>query len=172
MSARGAHRSKTALGPRPGVLTLQPVAATPELRTERSSCSSRLEESGLLAAGQTGARGEGAAGRAALTRVCAAPRSGVFLSGDRPRLQLPFPQNRSWELRRPCAYPLSPVAAHACALAPAATHTWELAPAAAHSCALAPGPVGVGGAFVSLRTPGWNILILYFLKVFDLISVF
>ena len=31
VSARGAHRSTTALGPRPGVLSLRPVAATPEL---------------------------------------------------------------------------------------------------------------------------------------------
>ena len=59
VSARGAHRSTTALGPRPGVLSLRPVAATPELRTERGSCSSRLEESGPLAAGQAGACGEG-----------------------------------------------------------------------------------------------------------------
>ena len=105
-----------------------------------------------------------ALGRAALTSVCAAPRSGAFRSGDRPSLQLPFPQDRSWELRRPCASTLAPVASHACALTPAATHAWELAPAAAHawelapaatharelapaaahSWALAPGPVGVG----------------------------
>ena len=31
---------------------------------------------------------------------------------------------------------------------------------------------GGGGAFVSLRTPGWSILILHFLKVFELIAVF
>ena len=59
MSARGAHRSTTALGPRPGVFSLRPVAATPEPRTESGSCSSRLEESGPLAAGQAGACGEG-----------------------------------------------------------------------------------------------------------------
>ena len=35
VSARGDHSSTTALGPRPGVLTLQLVAVTPEPRTER-----------------------------------------------------------------------------------------------------------------------------------------
>ena len=64
------------------------------------------------------------------------------------------------------------MAAHACALAPAATHSWELARASTHSCALAPGPVGVGMGVCSLRTPVWNIVILHFVKVFDLISVF
>ena len=59
MSARGAHRSTTALGPRPGVLSLRPVAATPEPRTKRGSCSSRLDESGPLDTGQAGACGEG-----------------------------------------------------------------------------------------------------------------
>ena len=34
------------------------------------------------------------------------------------------------------------------------------------------GQWGRGGAFFSLRTPGWNILILHFLKVFELIAVF
>ena len=59
MSAQGAHRSTTALGPRPCLLSLRPVVATPEPRTKRGSCSSRLEESGPLAAGQAGACGEG-----------------------------------------------------------------------------------------------------------------
>ncbi|CAI9150331.1 unnamed protein product [Rangifer tarandus platyrhynchus] len=45
-SVRGAHHSTIALGPRPGVLTLRPVAATAEPRTEQGSLSSRLEESG------------------------------------------------------------------------------------------------------------------------------
>ena len=114
-----------------------------------------LEAGRVRAAGRwpLGRRGHAVRG-AALTCVCAAPRSGAFRSGDRPSLQLPFPQDRSWEIRRPSAsalanvashaYALSPVAAHAWELAPAAAHAWELAPAAAHSCALAPGPVGAG----------------------------
>ena len=79
-----------------------------------------------------------ALGRAALTSVCAAPRSGAFRSGDRLSPQIPFPQDRSWELRRLCAYALAPVAAHAWELEPAAAHAWELAPAAAHAWELAP----------------------------------
>ena len=38
-STGGDHNSTTTLGQRPGVLTLQPVAATPEPRTERGSLS-------------------------------------------------------------------------------------------------------------------------------------
>ena len=58
-SARGAHHSMTALGPRPSVLTLGLVADSPELRTERGSRSSGLEESGPLAIGQAGSCSEG-----------------------------------------------------------------------------------------------------------------
>ena len=107
MSARGVHHSTTALGPQPGVLSLRPVAATPEPRTKRGSCSSRLEKSEPLAAGQAGACGEGLRVELHLTCVCTAPRSGAFRSGDRPSLQIPFPQDRSWEIRHPCASTLA-----------------------------------------------------------------
>ena len=61
---------------------------------------------------------------------------------------------------------------------PLPSHLWPLTPAHSHlqplrcrtlTCASLQGQWGWGGAFVSLRTPGWNILILHFLKVFDLI---
>ena len=52
VGARGTHPSTTALGPRPGVLTLLLVAANLEPRTKPGSRSSRLEESG--AAGRWG----------------------------------------------------------------------------------------------------------------------
>ena len=62
---------------------------------------------------------------------------------------------------------LTPVHSHLQPLMPGNSHPQPHTPA--HSL---PGRWGRGGAFVSLRTPGWNILILHFLKVFDLIAVF
>lgn len=67
----GAPRSMAALGPRPGVLTLRPVAATREPRTEGGSRSRGWRGRRL---GRRG-RAVGGCGRAALTRVCAAPWS-------------------------------------------------------------------------------------------------
>ena len=64
-------------------------------------------------------------------------------------------------------WPLTPVHSHLQPLMPGNSHLHPLIPA--HSLQ---GQWGRGGAFVSLRTHGWNILILHFLKVFDLISVF
>ena len=136
-SARGDHRSTTTLGPQPGVLTLQPVAATPEQRTERGSCSSRLEESGPLARLTGGDARWGAVGRAALIRVCTAPWSRASRSGDRPSLHLPSPQQGSWELWWLHTSALAPAPAQACALAgdggglrshlpPSAPLTWIL----------------------------------------------
>ena len=61
---------------------------------------------------------------------------------------------------------LTPVHSHLQPLTPGNSHLQPLTPA--HSLQ---GLWGRGGAFVSLRTPGWNILILHFLKVFDLIAV-
>ena len=60
-----------------------------------------------------------------------------------------------------------PPPSHLQPLMPGNSHLQPLTPA--HSLQ---GWWGRGGAFVSLRTPGWNMLILYFLKVFDLIAVF
>ena len=140
VSAQGAHRSTTAWGPGPASSACgrwwRPLSRGPrEARAPR----------GWKSPGRwpLGRRGHAVRG-AALTCVCAAPRSGAFRSGDRPSLQLPFPQDRSWEIRRPSASALANVASHAYALSPVAAHAWELAPAAAHSCALAPGPVGAG----------------------------
>ena len=62
---------------------------------------------------------------------------------------------------------LTPVHSHLQPLMPGNSHPQPHTPE--HSL---PGRWGRGGAFVTLRTPGWNILILHFLKVFDLIAVF
>ena len=64
-------------------------------------------------------------------------------------------------------WPLTPGNSHLQPLTAGNSHLQPLTPA--HSLQ---GRWGQGGAFVSLRTSGWNILILHFLKVFDLISVF
>ena len=62
-------------------------------------------------------------------------------------------------------WPLTPMHFHLWPLTPGNSHLQPLTPA--HSLQ---GRWGRGGAFVSLRTTGWNILILHFLKVSDLIS--
>ena len=134
MSARGAHRSKTALGPRPGVLTLQPVAATPELRTERSSCSSRLEESGLLAAGQTGARGEGLRVELHLLVSVLLPGLGYFSVGTDPVSSFPSlrtgPGSSGVPVPTPShLWPLMPVHSHLQPLTPGNSHLQLLTPA-------------------------------------------
>lgn len=86
-----------------------------------------LEGSGV---GQAGGA-VGGCGRAALTRVCAAPWSRASRRGDRLSLQLPFRQDGSSALRLPCASP---------------SHLPPRTPA--HSLGM-----GRGGASVSLRTP-------------------
>ena len=131
--ARDTHRSTTALGPRPGFLTLRPVVATPEPRTKRGLCSSRLEESGPLAAGQAGARSEGLRVELHLLVSALLPDRGRFAVGTYPVSNFPSLRPSSGCSGVP-ASALTPVAAHACALAPAA----------AHACALAPGLVGAG----------------------------
>ena len=73
-------------------------------------------------------------------------------------------------------WPLMPVHSHMQPLTPGNSHLQPLMPGNSHLQPLTPahslqGWWGRGGAFVSLRTPGWNILILHFLKVFDLIAV-
>ena len=83
-SARGAHRSTTALGPRPRVLTLWPVAATPEPRTEQGSHSSRLEESGAAGHWAGGARGEGLRVELHLLRSALLPGLGRLALGTDP----------------------------------------------------------------------------------------
>ena len=72
---------------------------------------------------------------------------------------------------------LMPVHSHLHPLTPGNLHLQPLTPGNSHLQPLTPehslqGQWGWGGAFFSLRTPGWNILILHFLKVFDLIAVF
>ena len=71
---------------------------------------------------------------------------------------------------------LMPVHSHLQPLTPGNSHLQPLTPGNSHLQPLTPehslqGQWAWGGAFFSLRTPGWNILILHFLKVFDLIAV-
>ena len=154
VSARGAHRSTTALGLRPGLLSLRPVAATPKPRTKRGLCSSRLEESGPLATGQAGACGEGLRVELHLHVSALLPGPGRFAVGTDPVSN--FPSFRtgpgSSGVPVPPPSPLWP-------LTPGNSHLQPLTPA--HSLQ---GRWGRGGAFVSLRTPGWNILVLHSLK--------
>ena len=162
MSARVIHRYTTALGPRPGVLRLRPLAATPEPRTKRGSCSSRLEESGPLAAGQAGAWDEGLRVELHLLVSALLPGLGRFAVGTDPVSN--FPSLRTGP-------------GSSGVRVPPTSHLWPLMPGNSQLQPLMPantlqGRWGQGGAFVSLRTSGWNILILHFLKVFDLISVF
>ena len=115
-SSHGTHCFTTSLGPRPSVLTLWLVADTLELRTERRSCSSGLEESGAAGHWAGGGVRWGVGDRAALTLVCAAPWSGASGIGDWHRLPLPFPQQGSWDLWCLHASTLAPASAHACSL--------------------------------------------------------
>ena len=70
-----------------------------------------------------------------------------------------------------------PPPSHLWLLTPVHLHLQPLTPGNSHLQPLTPehllqGHWGWEEAFVSLRTPGWNILILHFFKVFDLIAVF
>ena len=148
---RGAHRSTTALGPRPRVLTLQPVAATPELRTERGSCSSRLEESGLLAAGQAGARGEGLRIELHLLVSALLPGLGRFAVGTDPVSNFP-------SLRTGPGSSGVPV--------PTTSHLWPLMPVHSHLQPLTPGnshlqPIMPGNSHLQTLTPVHSLQVLW-----------
>ena len=160
------------MGPRPGVLSLWPVAATHEPKTKRGSCSSRLEEQGPLAAGQAGACGEGLYVELHLLVSALLPGLGHFAVGTYPVSNFPSLRTGPGSSGVPVPPPsylwlLMPVHSNLQPLKPGNSHLQPLTPA--H---LLHGWWGRGEVFASLRTPGWNILILHFLKVFDLISVF
>ena len=70
-----------------------------------------------------------------------------------------------------------PLPSHLWLLMPVHSHLQPLTRGNSHLQPLTPrhslqGQWGRGGSFISLRTPGWNILNLHFLKVFTLIAVF
>ena len=172
MSAWGADHSTTALGPQPSALSLRPVAATPEPRTKRGSCSSRLEESGPLAAGQAGAWDEGLRVELHLLVSALLPGLGRFAVWTEAVSNFPSLRTGPGSSGVPVPLPshlwlLMPVHSHLQPLTRGNSHLQPLTPA--HSLQ---GQWGRGGSFISLRTPGWNILNLHFLKVFTLIAVF
>ena len=73
-------------------------------------------------------------------------------------------------------WPLTPLHSHLQPLTLGNSHLQPLTLGNSHLQPLTPahslqGWWGRLWAFVSLRTPGWNILILHFLKVFDLTAV-
>ena len=116
-SAGGAPRSTAALGPRAGVLTLRLVAVTREPRTEGGSRSSGWGSRGRWPLGRRGRAVRGS-GRAALTRVCAAPWSGRPAMGTDSVSNFPSLRTGPRALRRPCASACPRTClAHACAVA-------------------------------------------------------
>ena len=131
-----------------------------------------LEAGGVGAAGQVGARCEGLWVEMHLLVSALLPGLGRFAVGTDPVSNVPSlrtgPGSSGVPVPPPSyLQPLTPGNSHLHRLTPGNSHLRPLTPA--HSLQ---GWWGRGGAFVSLRTPGWNILIIHFLKVFDLISVF